>query len=422
MRAHDAGVTAPAHPTSPRRALLAWSLYDLANTVFFLLVATRYFPEQLALQTGSESAVALAYVPAMLLSALLSPALGALVDRIGRARSLTFALTLACCAATTAMAAAHGALALMLLYVVARFCYEMAAVPYNALLPGLVGVEAVGAASGAGVALGYLGNLFAFGLILAFDLDQSGYGALYLLAAALFLIFTLPMRFCVVEQPASRPLAAPLTARALLLLSFREGFAALRRQLAPRERRAFFFGIFFVCDSVNTVLAQVARYAARREGLALSSHGVTLFLLGIQLSCIVGGFVLGRESDRRGGRRTTLLAVALLFLGLLIAQFAPWWGVRVAAIGTLGGAGLAGIWAASRHWLVQMVPRAELGEAFGVYGLAQRASLLTLFPFTALVDRGVASGAASYSGSVGVLLAALAIGFGLLWRARVASA
>lgn len=410
-------MTADPTATAPRRAVLAWSLYDLANTVFFLLVATRYFPEQLAERTGSESAVALTYVPAMLLSAFLSPALGALVDRIGHARALAFGLTLACCAATVGMAIADGTVALALLYVAARFAYEMAAVPYNALLPALAGAGTIGAISGAGVALGYVGNLFAFGLILAFDLDAHGYGALYLLAAALFIGFTLPMRFLVAEQPPTRLDPLPRRRGELLRMAFREGFAALRRQLAPPARRAYFLGLFFVCDSVNTVLAQVARYAARPEGLALGPDSITWFLLGIQLSCIAGGFLFGRCSDRCGGRRATLAAVALLFAGLFVAQFAPWWGVRVAAIGTIGGAGLAGIWAASRHWLVQLVPAHELGEAFGVYGLAQRASLLTLFPFTALVDRGAASGAGSYSGSVGVLLLALAIGFVLLAKA-----
>lgn len=400
--------------------MLAWSLYDLANTVFFLLVATRYFPQDLAGRAGSESAVSLCYVPAMLLSALLSPALGALVDRHGRARFQALALTLACCGATVAMAFAGPTLLLALLYVVARVAYELAAVPYNALLPGVVAGDRVGSVSGAGVAIGYVGNLFAMGLILVAGLTpegRHGYAPFYLLAAGLFLAFTLPMRLWVDEQPAVRPPAAGERGGAPLRAAYREGLAALARQLGPPGRRRYFLGIFLVCDSVNTVLAQVARYAARGEGLALDDRGVTGFLLAIQFACIAGGFALGKLSDRLGGRRVTLLSIALLAAGLALAQFAPWRGLRIAAIGTLGGAGLAGIWAASRHWLVELVPRAEIGEAFGIYGLVQRASLLTLFPFTALVD---ATGA-GYGPSVGLLLAALAAGAWLLARTPASS-
>jgi UMF1 family MFS transporter len=389
--------------------VLGWSLYDLANTIFFLLVVTRYVPEHLAKLTGSESAVAYAYVPAMLVSALLSPALGAVVDRAGRARRLTLVITIACCAFTVAMGAVSSALALGLLYAAARFSYEMAAVPYNALLPALASEGAVGRVSGIGVALGYAGNVLAFALILAFGLDQHGYWAVYLLAAVLFLGFTLPLHFWVVEPPAANP--GSIGPRAIAV-SVAGTLRALRRQLSIPARRDYLIGTFLVCDVVNTVLAQVARFAARPEGLALSGRGVTWFLLAVQGSCIVGGFLFGRGSDRHGGRRMMLLSVALLTAGLAVAQFLPGYWLRVTAMGTIGGAGLAGVWAAGRQWLVELVPRSEIGEAFGFYGLAQRASLVTLFPFTALVDS-----TGSYAGSVAVLLVVLLAGAAFLAHA-----
>ncbi len=392
-----------------RRTVISWSLYDLANTVFFLLVATKYLPKQLAEWTGSESTIAFATVPAMLLSALFSPALGALVDRGGRARALTLGLTIICCLLTAAMGVAPTPFVLALLYLGARLCYELAGVPYNALLPALVGRESVGVVSGIGVALGYAGNLVAIGLILAFGLDRYGYWLLYLLAAAFFFVFTLPLRCWVPEPPPAHPGA---TSRRVLVGAWVETFGALRRQLRDPARRCFFLGTFLVCDVVNTVIVQVARFAEQPEGLGLSSVGVSWFLLGVQLSCVAGGFLLGRASDRRNGRWAMLLSVALLASGLAIAQFGPSLWLRVGAIGTLGGAGLAGVWACSRQWIVHLVPPAELGEAFGVYGLVQRASLLTLYPFTLLDDR-----TQSYAGSVGLLLLALVGGFVLLWRA-----
>ena len=131
-----------------RRAIIGWALYDLANTIFFLLVVTRYLPKQLFEITGSESAVSWSLVPTMLVAAILSPALGALVDRAGRAKALTFAITLVCCVATALLGFPKTALGVSLVYVVARFTYEMASVPYNALLPSVAAQAGLGAISG----------------------------------------------------------------------------------------------------------------------------------------------------------------------------------------------------------------------------------------------------------------------------------
>jgi UMF1 family MFS transporter len=391
------------------RSVLAWSLYDLANTVFFLLVATRYFPEHLATRSGGESMLAWASVPAMLAAAILSPSLGAVIDAAGGARRLTLAFTLICCGATLLLAATDSTLLLVIAFAIGRFAYEMAAVPYNALLPSLTAGGGVGRASGLGVSLGYLGNVLALGALslLGIDPARDGYGIVYGFAALLFLLFSLPMLKFVddLPSPVDRPRGVLLLRRAI-----RDGASALRRQLAPRGRRLFFLGVFFACDAVNTVLVQVARYAAQPAGLGFEGDRVNAFLIGVQLSCILGGLAFGRLSDWRGGRLATLLAVAFLFAAFSIAEFAPNLALRVGAIATLGGAGLAGIWAASRHWLVELVPRHEQGEAFGVFGLVQRASLLTLWPFAALYDRSVAAGAPSYSGSVALLLAALLLG------------
>ena len=392
-----------------RRAIIGWALYDLANTIFFLLVVTRYLPKQLFEITGSESAVSWSLVPTMLVAAILSPALGALVDRAGRAKALTFAITLVCCVATALLGFPKTALGVSLVYVVARFAYEMASVPYNALLPSVAAQAGLGAISGLGVALGYLGNVLALALLLVLDLEgRYGYWAVYTFAAFLFFAFTLPLQFWVSEVSPARP--GPAGWRALAGATG-STFRAFGRQLRDPVRRNFLIGTFLVCDAINTVLVQVARYADRPEGLDLSDDGVLNFLIAIQVSAIVGGILLGRIADRISGRRTMLLSVAMLALGMASAQFLPGFWLRVVAMGVLGGAGLAGVWAAGRQWLVALVPREEIGEAFGFYGLAQRASVVTLLPFTTLFDR-----TQSYTSSVLLLLAFFLAGFVLLHR------
>jgi UMF1 family MFS transporter len=400
-------VPVPPH-AARRRAVLGWSLYDLANTIFFLLVVTLYLPKQMAQITGDERAVAWSYVPTMLVAAFLSPALGAFVDRAGRARTLTFAITCLCCAATALLGWQKTALALSLVYAFARFTYEMASVPYNALLPTVAAQAGLGGISGLGVALGYLGNIVALALLRFFGLEDRGYAAVYGFTAGLFLAFTLPLQWWVREPPAAAP--APWRWGDLAAATL-DTLRALKRQFRQPARRGYYLGTLLVCDAVNTVLVQLGRYAQREEGLGLSDDDVKTFLMAVQISAIAGGLMLGRLADRFTGRRVTLASVALLSLGIVTAQFLPGFWLRTVAMSVLGGAGLAGVWAAGRKWLVDLVPPAEIGEACGFYGLAQRASVVTLFPFTALFE---ATG--SYDMPVLLLLALLAAGFELLRR------
>lgn len=402
---------ADATPAARRRAILGWSLYDLANTVFFLLVVTLHLPRHLARISGDESTVAWSYVPTMLVAAFLSPALGALVDRAGRAKACTFGITVVCCAATLLLGWPATALGVSLIYAIARFSYEMASVPYNALLPSVAAAGATGAISGLGVALGYVGNVVALGLLALLGLESDF--AVYAFAAALFFLFTLPFHLWVREPPA--PAGARCGWRDVVGATT-STWSALKRQFREPARRTYLLGMLLVCDALNTVLVQIGRYAARPEGLGLSDDGVLTFLMAVQGSAIAGGVLLGRLADRRTGRRATLLAIALLLLGVAAAQFLPGFWLRTIAMSVLGGAGLAGVWAAGRQWLVELVPPREIGEAFGFYGLVQRASVLTLFPFTWMFDRPSADGSHSYGPSVVLLLAVLAAGFELLRR------
>src|SRR5262249_55965532 len=147
-------------------------------------------------------------------------------------------------------------------YACARFTYEMASVPYNALLPSVAREGGVGGVSGFGVALGYLGNVVALALLKLFHVESRG--ATYLFAAVLFLLFTFPLQFLVRQPPPVRP--GRVTWRDIAK-AFAPTGAALRRQFRRKAMRNYLLGTLLVCDSINTVLVQIARFAGHEAGL-----------------------------------------------------------------------------------------------------------------------------------------------------------
>ncbi len=95
-------VNAPAD--APRtRVVVAWALYDLANTIYSAIVVTTFLPDLLETRYGASSWLFYATSATLLASALVSTAFGARVDRTGRARPGLDGFTLLCIGATAAL-------------------------------------------------------------------------------------------------------------------------------------------------------------------------------------------------------------------------------------------------------------------------------------------------------------------------------
>jgi MFS family permease len=86
--------------------------------------------------------------------------------------------------------------------------------------------------------------------------------------------------------------------------------------------------------------ATVATYAASLPGLrlrlGLSDAGVTIALLTLGLSSVVGQQLAGRLSDRIGLRRACLAGVPVLALGALVVGLAPVYALLLVGVGVIG--------------------------------------------------------------------------------------
>src|SRR5438309_6513384 len=197
MHATLPSATVPLDTTSDRAPVderASWALYDFANTIFSMNVATLYFSVWLIADLGASNEVyALGNGISSLLVVFSVPILGALSDARRRRTPWVVGFTIAACVACAAIGVfgqrtlpiigegtiggsspagwhpTFGAFGWVLAaFVVANYCYQAAQPFYNAMLPELVPPAEQGRLSGIGTAVGYIGTIVGLLLVVPF--------------------------------------------------------------------------------------------------------------------------------------------------------------------------------------------------------------------------------------------------------------
>ncbi len=360
------------------RALLAWSVYDLANTLVYAVVMTAYFTPHLIRLTGDRALLSAGFVAASVLSGLISPLAGVVAETSGRLRR-DFVLS----ALLTGLAA--GALALtevpgllVALYVVTFVGYQTSLVYYNSMIVDVAEPGRIGWASGLGTALGYVGG--PIGLAGAWALERNfglREGGLYLAAAVGFLLFSIPSFLWVRPvRPPGRPVR--------LLVEWRRAWAGMRSAFGDRATRDFYIGNFCCQDALNAVLIYVSDFVI--NGLGFSGGERTLLLIAANLLALPAGLALGAACDRRGARGPYILSAIALLLAVLVPQFPMPREAQILAIALPGAIGMGGIQLAGRKWLVDLCAGRPVEGPFGVYGLTNKFSILGVVLYSAVAD------------------------------------
>src|ERR1700686_2390884 len=179
-------------PLARLRERLSWALYDFANTVFSMNIATLYFSAWLVKDLGrSNTLYATANGIASALVVISIPLFGAISDATQRRKPWVVGFTLVACVSTiligilgqiglpligegvtavtqspTLMPSGVALFAVLSAFTIANYAYQGAQPFYNAMLPELAPVDHRGRLSGLGSAFGYSGSIT--GVLLTF--------------------------------------------------------------------------------------------------------------------------------------------------------------------------------------------------------------------------------------------------------------
>jgi len=446
-------------PLAPFHERLSWALYDFANTVFSMNIATLYFAAWLVADLGhSNTLYALVNGIASALVVVSIPVFGAISDATQKRKPWVVSFTLLACASTVVMAvlgqvglplvgegiraaassqlirpgvALFGVLAA---FTIANYTYQGAQPFYNAMMSELVPVDHRGRLSGMGTALGYVGSITGVVLTFPFFTGQmpilgavpdkvvnflrsaipftthGGRVSTFVPTALLFLLFSLPLfLFCRDHN----------VVHGKKHVAWREAFRDVRDTLNEARKypgtMRFILTSFLYQDAMGTIIANMALYAIFAMGFVKGSEA-TLFVI-LTVPAVIGSYGIGRLVDRFGPKRMLSWVLAgwiVLLLAMIVAPSRNVFWIVGALIGLIYG----GVSTAERPLLLSLVPDVEAGRFFSLMVLSSRAAAVVgPFIWAFAVDGLKPSMGTGFAYRAGV--ATVAIGMALaLWMLR----
>lgn len=404
---------------APARERWSWALYDFANTIFSMNIATLYFAVWLVsdLNVGRNTPVAIGNGISSLLVALSIPVLGAISDATRRRKPWVVWFTIVSCLATVAIAvigqtmvpivgdqtigtaqvpagwhvSTPALIAIIGAFIVANYAYQAAQPFYNAMLPELAPLREQGRLSGLGTALGYVGSISGVVLVSGFFSGSiagivalpdgllrtmraivpftahAGRVSTFVPTALLFLLFTVPLMIWCRDHLASTVQRTRI--------KWREAFVEVGHTIRDARKHPgalrFILASFLYQDAMGTIISYMALYAVVAMGFARGTEQ-KLFLV-LTVPAVIGAYLCGILTDRIGPKRTLMLVVCawvVLLTAMILApsQQAFW------IVGFLIGLIYGGVSTAERPLLLSLVPDVEAGRYFSLMVLSSRAA------------------------------------------------
>ncbi len=365
-----------------RRQIFVWTLFDFARTAFSVMIKTvgyaLYFREIVTLNSPkSDLYWGIADSLSMLTAAILSPILGAASDYARGRKRFLFGFTLVCVISTALLFTVKPGMIFlgMLFFILANIGFEGGYAFYDAFLPQITTQRSYGRVSGYGFAMGYLGALTILGL--SFPLIKGGFDAENLLnfrlsfvvAAAFFFIFALPLFFFLKEQHAGTSRKVPY-----IRLGFRRAVRTIKHIRSYRDIAWFLLAFFLYIDAVNTVIFFAAIFA--RGTLLFTEVEIIIFFIVTQTTAILGSILFGILTDHFGPKKTISITL-LMWIAVVVGAFLVETKVGFYVVGLLAGMSIGSCQSASRSLMARLTPREHEAEFFGFYdGICGNASAI----------------------------------------------
>jgi MFS transporter, UMF1 family len=376
-----------------RPELRAWALYDWANSAvittinaavfpfFFAAYAMAGHPEQLALPR-----LGLAVTIGLVISALLSPILGAIADFTGgKKRMLGGFMGVGISAIASMYFIQEGQwLLAFLLYILANVGVRTSFVFYDSLLPHIATEDEVDRVSTAGYAVGYLGGGLLLALNLAWIVRPELFGLpsgpdltpsqeslparlAFLSVAVWWLLFAIPLFLRVAEparklDPEERPGATPVAA------GVRRLGRTLRELRGHRQAFLVLLAVLLYGDGIGTIQNMAVIYGAQ---LGLDRTVLIGAILVVQFIGVPFAFLFGLMAGYIGTRPAIFLGLAV-YSGIAILGYFMTTAAHFMILAALVGMVQGGTQALSRSLFATMIPSHKSGEFFGFFGIIER--------------------------------------------------
>lgn len=371
----------PLREVDNKKEVFAWSMYDLANQSFTLLIVTLLFPTYLREVIVADNARgdhiwSILGSVSLVLVVISSPLVGALADARGTKKRLLVATGIACGLLTCALTftGPSNITTAALIFVAANICFLLGENLLAAFLPEIASSRNIGRVSAFGWTMGYVGALALLTILAIISALATPTTAdtrwFFLLAGLWFLAGLIPPARVLRETPPVRLNKENALAAAISRITTTVKEASKYRQLLR-----FLTAFFVFAMGVQTVV-----YFA---GILLDDFGFNqtkkfIFMLQVTITAGIGAIASGWIQPRAGARNTVyvylaiwvITCLALVFLAATPTDQRPEWLFWI--VGNGFGIGLGGIGSASRAAVGRFTPTHKTAEFFGLWGMTYK--------------------------------------------------
>jgi UMF1 family MFS transporter len=375
--------------------IFIWTLFDFANTSYSIVVVTFlfavYFKDTVCYgKPIGDFYWSIGISASMIITAFISPVLGAIADfAAGKKRFLLF-FTLLCIVSTILLYTVREGTILwaLLLFIISNIGFEAGLVFYDAFLPEITVPKNYGRVSGYGYAMGYVGSLASLAIVFPF-IQSEMIKETFPVAALFFLIFAMPLFLTLKDSRKN-----VVTNESYFSIGFNRVRYTLTHLKNYKNLAVFLLAFFFYIEGVNTVIFFSGNYA--RTTLNFSFTELAIFFIIVQTTAILGAVIFGIMSDTIGHKKTIVLSLLIWVVTMVLAYFTSEQDNALMkllreisglesgelmrksfyVIGLLAGSVMGATQSASRSLMSKLTPPDKKTEFFGFYSLFGKSSAI----------------------------------------------
>jgi UMF1 family MFS transporter len=355
-----------------RSRIFVWTLFDFANTSFSIVVVTFLYAVYFKKTVASGQPIGDLYwsigtSTAMIITAIISPVLGAIADySAGKKRFLLF-FTILCIAGTSLLYFVQAGEIFwgIAIFVIANIGFEAGLVFYDSFLPEITAPKNFGRVSGYGFGMGYFGSLATLALIFPF-IQANLIKESFPVTGLFFLVFSLPLFLFLKESRKKEDEAV-----SYIRLGFSRVCSTLSNLKNYKNLVLFLLSYFFYIEGVNTVIFFSGNYASTTLGF--TDQDLLIFFLTVQTTAIVGSIILGIIADSIGQKKTIVITLFMWIATIILAYFVQdKTGFYI--VGLIAGAAMGSCQSTSRSMMSKLTPPDKKTEFFGFYSFFGKSS------------------------------------------------
>ena len=362
-----------------KKSILAWSLYDWANSAFATTVMAGFFPVFFKEYWSTTDSVTLStwYLGlgnsiASILVAVLAPFIGAIADRGTAKKKLLIFFAFLGIIATGGLwivNQGHWQIAI-LFYIIASIGFMAGNIFYDSLLPAVASKDKFDYTSSMGFSLGYIGGGLLFLINVLMYLQPHFFGIpdgetairlSFISVSVWWAVFSIPIILFVKEPKIHDPIG--------ICSAVKEGWGQLISTLTKiRELKVvgtFLMAYWLYIDGVDTIIRMAVDYGT---SIGFSASSLITALLLVQFVAFPATLIYSWFSSKIGIKNAIYIAIiGYTFITIFGVFVSKEWHFYVLAIMIACFQG--GIQALSRSMYSRIIPKNQAAEFFGFYNM-----------------------------------------------------